>query len=49
MIEHSNILYLRDISELGGVETFLWEMLKKYHKYDIAVVYKTATNTVYRN
>ena len=42
MIEHENILYIRDISPLGGVETFIWEMLKKYNKYDIAVVYKTA-------
>ncbi|MBQ4032017.1 MAG: hypothetical protein II625_09715, partial [Bacilli bacterium] len=42
MIEHDNILYIRDISPLGGVETFIWEMLKKYSKYDIAVVYKTA-------
>lgn len=42
MIEHSNILYIRDISPLGGVETFIWEMVKKYQNYDIAVVYKTA-------
>lgn len=42
MIEHENILYIRDISPLGGVETFIWEMLKKYSKYDIAVIYKTA-------
>ena len=42
MIEHSNILYIRDLSEIGGVETFIWEMVKKYHNYDIAVVYKTA-------
>ena len=42
MIEHENIFYIRDISELGGVETFIWEMVKKYQSYDIAVVYKTA-------
>lgn len=42
MIEHDNIFYLRDLSEIGGVETFYWEMVKKYHQYDIAVVYKTA-------
>lgn len=42
MIEHSNIFYIRDLSEIGGVETFIWEMVKKYHNYDIAVVYKTA-------
>ena len=42
MIEHDNILYIRDLSPLGGVETFIWEMVKKYQNYDIAVVYKTA-------
>ena len=41
-IEHSNILYIRDLSELGGVETFIYEMAKKYHNLDIAVVYKTS-------
>ena len=44
MIEHENIFYIRDISPLGGVETFVWEMVKKYKNYDIAVVYKTADN-----
>jgi len=41
-IEHSNIFYIRDFSELGGVETFIWEMVKKYKDLDIAVVYKNA-------
>lgn len=40
MIKHENILYVRDISEIGGVESFVWEMVKKYHNLDIAVVYK---------
>ena len=42
MIEHDNIFYIRDYSEIGGVETFVWELVKKYHDKDIAVVYKTA-------
>lgn len=42
IIEHSNILYLTDLSEIGGVETFIYEMVKKYKDLDIAVVYKTA-------
>lgn len=41
-IKHDNIIYVRDISPLGGVETFVYEMIKKYHSLDIAVVYKTA-------
>lgn len=42
MIKHKNIVYIRDFSELGGVETFTYEMVKKYHNLDIAVVYKQA-------
>jgi len=41
-IKHDNILYIRDFSEIGGVETFIWEMVKKYKDRDIAVVYKNA-------
>ena len=41
MIQHDNIFYVADINVIGGVETFLWELVKKYKKYDIAVVYKT--------
>ena len=42
MIEHDNIFYVRDISVIGGVETYVYEMVKKYHDLDIAVVYKSA-------
>lgn len=41
-MKHKNIIYIRDFSELGGVETFTYEMVKKYHNLDIAVVYKQA-------
>lgn len=41
MIEHDNIFYVADLNVIGGVETFLWEMVKKYQNYDIAVVYRT--------
>ena len=40
-IKHSNIVYVRDISPLGGVETWVYELAKKYHNLDIAVVCKT--------
>lgn len=42
IINHSNIFYVKDISIIGGVETFVYELAKKYKDYDIAVVYKTA-------
>lgn len=44
MIKHSNIVYMSYISEIGGVETFVYEMVKKYKNLDIAVVYKQANN-----
>lgn len=44
-IEHKNIFYVRDISSIGGVETYVYEMCKKYHNLDIAVVYKQADKT----
>lgn len=42
VIEHNNIFYIRDFSEIGGVETFTFEMAKKYKDLDIAIVCKTA-------
>lgn len=41
-IKHDNILYVSDINVIGGVETFLYEMVKKYKDLDIAVIYRTA-------
>ena len=40
IIEHSNIIYMPNISELGGIETYVYEMVKKYQHLDIAVVSK---------
>lgn len=40
MIEHANIFYVRNIHAIGGVETFVYELVKKYKDYDIAVVCK---------
>lgn len=41
MIEHDNIIYISYISEIGGVETFAYELAKKYQDRDVAVVCKT--------
>ena len=41
MIEHANIIYARNINSIGGVETYVYELAKKYKDYDIAVVCKT--------
>lgn len=41
MIKHDNIFYIRNINAIGGVETYVYELAKKYKDYDIAVVCKT--------
>lgn len=41
MIKHDNIFYVRNIHAIGGVETYVYELAKKYKDYDIAVVCKT--------
>lgn len=41
-IYHANLFYFRKISRIGGTEQFLYEMAKKYHKYDIALLYDEA-------
>lgn len=40
MIEHTNIIYMPNISALGGIETYVYELVKKYKDLDIAVVCK---------
>ena len=40
MIEHSNIIFMPTISALGGIETYVYELVKKYSYLDIAVVSK---------
>lgn len=40
-IRHTNVIYVKDISKLGGVETFAYNMAKKYCNFDICVVCKS--------
>lgn len=37
-----NIFYFRKINKIGGTEQFLYEIAKKYHKYDITIFYDEA-------
>lgn len=39
---YSNIFYFRVINKIGGTETFLYEIAKKYYKYDITIFYSQA-------
>ena len=41
-IDHANVFYANDIYKIGGVETYLYEMVKKYKDLDICVCYKSA-------
>ena len=40
IIKHANIIYMPTISALGGIETYVYELVKKYKDLDIAVVSK---------
>lgn len=40
-LEATNIFYVSNFNVIGGVETYIYELAKKYHQYDIVVVYKT--------
>lgn len=38
----ANLYYFRVISRIGGTEQFLYEMAKKYHQYDLTILYDEA-------
>ena len=42
MVKYNNVFFVNKIQSLGGVETYLWEIAKKYHKYDVVVAYEEA-------
>ena len=39
MTKYANIYYFKRICAIGGTEQFLYELAKKYHKYDLTVMY----------
>ena len=41
MIETTNLFYISNLNVIGGVETFIYELVRKYKDIDILVVYKT--------
>lgn len=40
-IEAANLIYVSNFNVIGGLETFIYELAKKYNKYEIVVVYNT--------
>ena len=43
IIKHNNIVYINSLKDIGGITTFVYELVKKYKMYDIAVVCKEGT------
>lgn len=43
MIECSNLFYISNFNTIGGVETFIFELARKYQDYDIVVIYKSGS------
>ena len=37
---YNNVFYFKKINKIGGTEQFLYEIAKKYNKYDITIIYK---------
>ena len=42
-INSKNVFYISNFNVIGGVETFIYELAKKYNEYDITVVYNTGS------
>lgn len=43
MVEkYTNVFYFNALGEIGGIETFIWEIARKYNKWDIVCIYKVA-------
>lgn len=43
VIESKNIFYVSNFNTIGGVETYIYELAKKYNEYDITVIYRTGS------
>lgn len=41
IIESKNVFYVSNFNKIGGVETYIFELARKYKSYDIIVVFKT--------
>lgn len=42
LIKCTNLYYFRVISQIGGIETFFYQLAKKYKDIDLVIVYNTA-------
>lgn len=42
MVEYTNVLLCNGIGQIGGIETFFYELARKYNKYDLTIVFNFA-------
>lgn len=43
-IEATNVFYISNFNVIDGVETFIYELARKYKEYDITIVYRTGNS-----
>ena len=43
-MKYANVFYVPHFNIIGGIETYIYELVKKYNKYDITVVYSDPTS-----
>ena len=43
-MKYSNVFYVSHFNVIGGIETFIYELVKKYSKEDITIVYSAETS-----
>jgi glycosyltransferase involved in cell wall biosynthesis len=43
-MKYTNVFYIPHFNIIGGIETYIYELVKKYKNYDIVVVYSNPTS-----
>lgn len=44
MVQSKNVFYVSNFNTIGGVETYIFELARKYKDYDITIIYKTGSS-----
>lgn len=45
-MKYTNVFYIPHFNIIGGIETYIYELVKKYKDYDITVVYSNPTSDI---
>ena len=43
-MKYANVFYVPHFNIIGGIETYIYELVKKYKRYDITIVYSDPTS-----